>query len=122
LGLSRTLDLASSLEGGPEGGRLDGGDSGHCATGNLRSVLTIAFQFTYDAHTRESCAAMARQYVRTVVASVQRVAMALAPSRVPSHIGDRQPQGSPDALVLAQWVLQSYRLGIFIACDLITDT
>lgn len=121
MGLSRTLDLASSLEGGPEGGRLDGGDSGHSATGNLRSVLTIAFQFTYDAHTRESCAAMARQYVRTVVASVQRVAMALAPSRVPSHMGG-QPQGSPDAIVLAQRILQSYRLGIIIACDFITDT
>ena len=105
------------MEGGPEGGRLDGGDSGHSATGNMRSVLTIAFQFTYDVHTRESCAAMARQYVRTVVASVQRVAMALAPSRVQSHMGNRQPQGSPDALVLAKRILQSYRLGINNACD-----
>lgn len=108
LGLSRTLDLASTLEGGPDGGRLNG-NNGVGTNSNLRSVLTIAFQFTYEAHTRDSCAAMARQYIRTVVASVQRVAMALAPSHIPPHLGNRLPPGSPDALVLARRILQSYR-------------
>ena len=108
LGLSRTLDLASTLEGGPDGGRLNG-SNGVGTNSNLRSVLTIAFQFTYEAHTRDSCAAMARQYIRTVVASVQRVAMALAPSHIPPHLGNRLPPGSPDAVVLARRILQSYR-------------
>jgi homeobox-leucine zipper protein len=75
----------------------------------LRSVLTIAFQFAYEAHMREACANMARQYVRTVVASVQRVAMALAPSRLPLHLGPQQPPESPDVVTLTCHILQSYR-------------
>jgi hypothetical protein len=80
---------------------------------NLRSVLTIAFQFAYEAHTREACASMARRYVRTVVASVQRVAMALAPSHLPANLGGTQlPPGSPDTVILAHRILQSYRYQI----------
>nr|ABD75295.1 class III homeodomain-leucine zipper protein C3HDZ1 [Marchantia polymorpha] len=107
-GLSRTLDLTSTLEGGSEARLV--GDSGASAC-HLRSVLTIAFQFAFEVHTRDSVAAMARQYVRTVVASVQRVAMALAPSRLGSHLGGTRhpPPATPEALVLARRVLQSYR-------------
>jgi homeobox-leucine zipper protein len=105
LGLSRTLDLASTLEGGTEPSR----ESGTGLNSSLRSVLTIAFQFAYEAHMREACANMARQYVRTVVASVQRVAMALAPSRLPLHLGAQQPPESPDVVTLTCHILQSYR-------------
>ncbi|KAJ4960455.1 hypothetical protein NE237_020365 [Protea cynaroides] len=48
---TRTHDLASTLEVGPGGAR----SSGETASNNynLRSVLTIAFQFTFENHFRE---------------------------------------------------------------------
>ncbi|CAN6456100.1 unnamed protein product [Victoria cruziana] len=109
---NRTLDLASSLEVGS-------GVSRPCADAttneyNLRSVLTIAFQFTFENHLRDNVAAMARQYVRSVIASVQRVAMAIAPSRLSPHIASKTPPGSPEALTLARWISRSYRLHIGI--------
>lgn len=76
---------------------------------NLRSVLTIAFQFTFENHTRDNVAAMARQYVRSVVGSVQRVAMAIAPSRFNTQLGPKSLSGSPEALTLARWICRSYR-------------
>ncbi|CAA6657912.1 unnamed protein product [Spirodela intermedia] len=104
----RTLDLASTLETRPGSGgvaRTAAADAG----GACRSVLTIAFQFTFETHLRDHVAAMARQYVRSVVASVQRVAMAIAPSHL--RIGLKSPAaGSPEALTLAQWICRSYRL------------
>ncbi|KAJ4982380.1 hypothetical protein NE237_033217 [Protea cynaroides] len=104
---TRTLDLASTLEVGPGGARSAGETPSNSY--NLRSVLTIAFQFTFENHFRENVAAMARQYVRSVVGSVQRVAMAIAPSRLGSHIGPKSPPGSPEALTLARWICRSYR-------------
>ncbi|XBH89423.1 hypothetical protein VPH35_081327 [Triticum aestivum] len=104
---TRTLDLASALEVGSGGALRGSGDSpGGCST---RSVLTIAFQFSFENHLRESVAAMARQYVRAVMASVQRVAMAIAPSRLGSQIQLKHPPGSPEALTLASWIGRSYR-------------
>uniref|UniRef100_A0A7I4DCE4 Class III HD-Zip protein n=1 Tax=Physcomitrium patens TaxID=3218 RepID=A0A7I4DCE4_PHYPA len=111
--LDRTLDLASTLEGGSDL-RLNGDTKSNGTSGQMRSVLTIAFQFAYEVHTRETCAVMARQYVRTVVASVQRVAMALAPSRAPAPL--RQAPSNPDAISLVRHVLSSYRL--HLALDL----
>ncbi|KAJ4979548.1 hypothetical protein NE237_010328 [Protea cynaroides] len=103
---TRTLDLASTLEVGPGGAR----SSGETASNNynLRSVLTLAFQFTFENHFRENVASMARQYVRSVVGSVQRVAMAIAPSCLGSQIGPKPPPGSPEALTLARWISRSY--------------
>ncbi|XP_068655721.1 homeobox-leucine zipper protein HOX32-like isoform X1 [Aristolochia californica] len=103
---TRTLDLASSLEG--SGGARSAGETGSNSY-NLRSVLTIAFQFTFENHLRDSVAAMARQYVRSVVGSVQRVAMAIAPSRLGSHLGPKPPPCSPEAVTLARWICRSYR-------------
>ncbi|KAI9108932.1 hypothetical protein K1719_020237 [Acacia pycnantha] len=40
---------------------------------NLRSVLTIAFQFMFENHMRDNVAAMARQDVRSVVGSVREL-------------------------------------------------
>lgn len=104
---TRTLDLASTLEVGSGGTTRASSDTS--STCNTRSVLTIAFQFSYENHLRESVAAMARQYVRTVVASVQRVAMAIAPSRLGGQIETKNPPGSPEAHTLARWIGRSYR-------------
>ncbi|KAJ7297112.1 hypothetical protein O6H91_Y079400 [Diphasiastrum complanatum] len=100
-GLSRTLDLASTLEGGTETGKLSDTVGSAC---HLRSVLTMAFQFVFEAHNREEVAASARQYVRNVMVSVQGVAMALAPFRQGPQFGPRA-----ETLVLAHRILRSYR-------------
>ncbi|KAB2072603.1 hypothetical protein ES319_A07G027500v1 [Gossypium barbadense] len=104
---SRTLDLASTLEVGTAGNRTTGDRSGRC--GNSKSVMTIAFQFVCEIHLQENIAAMARQYVRSIIASVQRVALALSPSNFGSHAGFQSPPGSPEAQTLARWICQSYR-------------
>ncbi|KAJ8465116.1 hypothetical protein OPV22_027668 [Ensete ventricosum] len=105
---TRTLDLASMLEIG-SGATARSVNETASSTYNLRSVLTIAFQFTYENHLRDNVAAIARQYVRSVVTSVQRVAMAIAPSRPGCQIGVKHPPGSPEAHTLAQWISRSYR-------------
>ncbi|KAK8958837.1 Homeobox-leucine zipper protein HOX32 [Platanthera guangdongensis] len=89
LSATRTLDLSSALDNG-------GGSTGRAAsdalsnTGNSRSVLTIAFQFTFENHLRENVAAMARQYVWSVAASVQQVAMAISLSRLGAQLRPKQ--------------------------------
>ncbi|KAL0897028.1 hypothetical protein Bca101_080989 [Brassica carinata] len=102
--VNRTLDLASSLEGSTrQAGEAD-------PTGcNFRSVLTIAFQFTFDNHTRDNVASMARQYVRNIVGSIQRVALAIAP-RPGSCISPISAPTSPEALTLVRWISRSYRV------------
>ncbi|XP_058094461.1 homeobox-leucine zipper protein REVOLUTA-like isoform X2 [Magnolia sinica] len=106
LSAHRTLDLASSLEAGSAVNRTSGDASTN--TSSLRSVLTIAFQFPYEIHLRDSVVTMARQYLRSVISSVQRVATAISPSRLGSHMGPKLPLGSPEALTLARWICQSY--------------
>lgn len=104
---NRTLDLASALEVGPAGNRASGENSGH--SGSTKSVMTIAFQFAFEIHLQDNVAAMARQYVRSVIASVQRVALALSPSCFGPHTGFRSPPGTPEAHTLARWICHSYR-------------
>ncbi|XP_010264677.1 PREDICTED: homeobox-leucine zipper protein REVOLUTA-like [Nelumbo nucifera] len=103
---NRTLDLASSLEVGPATNRAAGDTPSNAY--NARSVLTIAFQFPFENHLQENVAAMARQYVRSVISSVQRVAMAIAPSGLCPPLGQKLSPGSPEALTLAHWICQSY--------------
>lgn len=103
---NRTLDLASSLEVGP-GTNHNAGDSSTCYS--MRSVLTIAFQFPYENHQADSVATMARQYVRTVVSSVQRVAMAISSSGTSPAAGPKLSSGAPEAQTLANWICQSHR-------------
>ena len=95
---NRTLDLASALEVGSAKARASGycGDSPY----NMRSVLTISFQFTYQNHVQDNVAAMAHQYVRHVRASVQRFFIALDPSLQSPHLGPRPPPGTQKALTL----------------------
>lgn len=103
---NRTLDLASALEVGGSGNKSS---ADHSASGvNLRSVMTIAFQFAFETHMQDSVASMARQYVRSIISSVQRVALALSP-HLGSQSGLRSPLGSPEAHTLARWICQSYR-------------
>ncbi|KAH7863427.1 hypothetical protein Vadar_017394 [Vaccinium darrowii] len=101
----RTLDLTSSLEVGPATNCGSGDASSNC---NTRSVLTIAFQFPFETSLQDSIAAMARQYVRSVISSVQRVAMAISPSGLSPTVGPKLSAGSPEALTLAHWICQSY--------------
>ncbi|KAK2980560.1 hypothetical protein RJ640_006053 [Escallonia rubra] len=102
----RTLDLTSSLEVGPATNQTTADKS---SSYNLRSVLTIAFQFPFENNLPDNVATMARQYVRSVIASVQRVAMAISPSGLGPTAGPKLSPGSPEALTLANWICQSYR-------------
>ncbi|XP_010249545.1 PREDICTED: homeobox-leucine zipper protein ATHB-15-like isoform X2 [Nelumbo nucifera] len=104
---NRTLDLASALEVGATGSRVSGDYSGN--SNSTRSVMTIAFQFPFESHLHENVASMARQYVRSIISSVQRVALALSPSHLSSHSGLRPPPGTPEAHTLACWICRSYR-------------
>ena len=104
---NRTLDLASALEIGPNGNKAS---SDYSANGGcVRSVMTIAFEFAFESHMQDHVASMARQYVRSIISSVQRVALALSPSHLSSHAGLRSPLGTPEAQTLARWICNSYR-------------
>jgi len=104
---NRTLDLASALDVGPTGNRSSNDYSGN--SGSMRSVMTIAFEFAFESHMQDHVASMARQYVRSIISSVQRVALALSPSHLSSQAGLRTPLGTPEAQTLARWICNSYR-------------
>ncbi|GFP84228.1 homeobox-leucine zipper protein revoluta [Phtheirospermum japonicum] len=74
---NKTLDLTSSLEVGPT---TSSNGKNSAASYSARSILTIAFQFPFESNLQDNVASMARQYVRSVISSVQRVAMAISPS------------------------------------------
>ncbi|KAL8522099.1 hypothetical protein ACS0TY_012302 [Phlomoides rotata] len=113
---NRTLDLASTLEVGAAGHRISGEHSKNPGSG--KSVMTIAFQFAFEMHLQDSVAAMARQYVRSIIASVQRVALALSPSHLGLNAAPlRPPPGTPEAQTLARWICQSYRF--FLGVELL---
>ncbi|KAF2301166.1 hypothetical protein GH714_020576 [Hevea brasiliensis] len=73
---NRTLDLASALETGPAGNKSSTDYTAN--SGCMRSVMTIAFEFAFESHMQDHVASMARQYVRSIISSVQRVALALS--------------------------------------------
>ncbi|RYR23266.1 hypothetical protein Ahy_B03g068521 isoform A [Arachis hypogaea] len=110
---NRTLDLTSGLEVGPPTTQGAGDAS---SSQNTRSVLTIAFQFPFDSNLQDNVAVMARQYVRSVISSVQRVAMAISPGMNP-NVGSKLSPGSPEALTLAHWICQSY--SYYLGSDLL---
>jgi homeobox-leucine zipper protein len=99
------LDLASTLEAGTPRSRITGG------TGvNSKAVMTIAFQFAFESHLQDSVAAMARQYMRSIISSVQRIALALSSSHLVSHGSGRLlPPVTQEAETLSRWIIQSYR-------------
>ncbi|KAK6153658.1 hypothetical protein DH2020_013297 [Rehmannia glutinosa] len=104
---NRTLDLASALETGTAGNKPLNDLA--VASGTTRSVMTIAFQFAFESHMQDNVAQMARQYVRSVISSVQRVALALSSTHLGLHAGLRSALGTPEAHTLARWICQSYR-------------
>ncbi|KAJ0579335.1 putative class III homeodomain-leucine zipper family [Helianthus annuus] len=102
---NRTLDLASALEIGGSGTKLS--SNHNVASGTARSVMTIAFEFACESHMQETVATIARQYVRSIISSVQRVASALSPNM--NHNGPlHAPLGTPEAHILARWISRSY--------------
>ncbi|CAA7024991.1 unnamed protein product [Microthlaspi erraticum] len=101
----RTLDLTSSLEVGPSPENASGNSSSSTSS---RCILTIAFQFPFENNLQDNVAGMACQYVRSVISSVQRVAMAISPSGISPSLGSKLSPGSPEAVTLAQWISQSY--------------
>ncbi|KAM0889269.1 hypothetical protein ACQ4PT_027832 [Festuca glaucescens] len=113
----RTLDLASSLEVGSIATQASDATPDNCS---VRSVLTIAFQFPYDLHLQDSVAAMARQYVRSIVSAVQRVSIAISPSQSGLNAGQRILSGLPEAETLARWICQSYHYHIGV--ELLTQS
>lgn len=114
-----TLDLASSLEVKNPGNRASGNMPGQY--GSTKSVMTIAFQFAFEIHLQDNVASMARQYVRSIIASVQRVALALSPSRFGSEAAFQTPPGTPEAQTLARWISNSYRCGGLASCLALVD-
>ncbi|KAL2493138.1 Homeobox-leucine zipper protein ATHB-15 [Abeliophyllum distichum] len=104
---NRTLDLASALEIGTAGNKASNDLS--VTGGATRSVMTIAFEFAFESHMQDHVASIARQYVRSIISSVQRVALALSPSHLGPQASLRSPLGTPEAHTLARWICQSYR-------------
>ncbi|KAF3513880.1 hypothetical protein F2Q69_00007267 [Brassica cretica] len=97
----QTLDLTSSQDVGstPETG----------SNPSTQCILTIAFQFPFENNLQENVANMACQYVRSVISSVQRVAVALSPSVLIPIPGSKLSPGSPEAVSLAIWICHSYK-------------
>ncbi|XP_022844668.1 homeobox-leucine zipper protein ATHB-15-like [Olea europaea var. sylvestris] len=104
---NRTLDLASALEIGTAGNRSSNDLA--VTSGTTRSVMTIAFEFAFESHMQDHVASIARQYVRGIISSVQRVALALSPSHLGLQASIRSPLGTPEAHTLSRWICQSYR-------------
>nr|AWD38917.1 class III homeodomain-leucine zipper protein [Ceratopteris pteridoides] len=125
----RTLDLASSLEVSnttSSGGQDELHSRGRGAGGSLRSVLTIAFQFScIEARMHDSVACIARQYVRSVVSTIQRVAVAfisnpLSLLKFPQPLrayDSKNPITIPVQSSLARCICQSYKL--YMGADLV---
>uniref|UniRef100_A0A0E0JF97 Homeobox domain-containing protein n=1 Tax=Oryza punctata TaxID=4537 RepID=A0A0E0JF97_ORYPU len=112
-----TLDLASTLEAATPRSRMsgiNGGGGGCAAAASSKAVMTIAFQFAFESHLQDSVAAMARQYMRSITSSVQRIAVELSSSRlVPPGAGAaaaaQLAPATPEAATLSRWISQSYR-------------
>lgn len=109
--MSYNFNLASTHEGDSDTGRVMT-DTG-TVSNHFRSVVTIAFQFRYDTHNCDSVSISARKYMRTVIASVQRVAMAIAP-RVGSMLGLGNISDTTEMLTLIKQIVSSYRCFPFI--------
>ncbi|XP_078427884.1 homeobox-leucine zipper family protein / lipid-binding START domain-containing protein [Wolffia australiana] len=103
-----TLDSASVLDDSGGGGGSGASKENDAAAESARSVLLIAFQFPYEERLLDNVAAMARQYVRGIVSSVQRISMVISSSWVGSKPAHKLAPGSPEASTLAHWICRSY--------------
>ncbi|KAJ0469863.1 putative transcription factor & lipid binding HD-SAD family [Helianthus annuus] len=59
------------------------------------------------------------EYVRSVINSVQRVAMAISPSGLSPSVAPKLSPSSPEALTLAQWICHSYTY--YLGTELLTS-
>ncbi|KAK1434133.1 hypothetical protein QVD17_11051 [Tagetes erecta] len=115
---NRTLDLASALEIGGSGNKLSADHT--TGSGTTRSLMTIAFEFAFETHMQENVASMARHYVRTIISSVQRVALALAPSHLNPNGGLTAPMGVAEPHTLAKLICHSYKC--YLGVDLLKNS
>jgi homeobox-leucine zipper protein len=89
----------------------NGPANAYCASS--KAVMTIAFQFAFESHLQDSVATMARQYVRSIIQSVQRIALALSSWRPVPQCGINHMLAAPEAATLSRWICQSYRFVVF---------
>ncbi|CAN6317089.1 unnamed protein product [Urochloa humidicola] len=90
----RVIPLDIKTDGVPSGRTLD---------------LASSLEFPYEIHLQDGVAAMARQYVRSIVSAVQRVSMPISPSRSGLSPGQKIISGFPEAATLVRWICQSYQ-------------
>nr|AWD38919.1 class III homeodomain-leucine zipper protein [Cyrtomium guizhouense] len=126
---SRTLDLASALEVGGATtlkGSKDMEDNSMSIMKMRRSVLSMAFQFNFEGGMENGVARMATHYVRNVVSTLHRLALALAPPSPPLPLPAVNPpsqqqlmlaSSSPSVLPhedfhLARWICRSYKMNV----------
>ncbi|KAI5073334.1 hypothetical protein GOP47_0011347 [Adiantum capillus-veneris] len=113
---TRTLDLASTLEATTY-------KSSNMRMENIskmrRSVLSMAFQFSFEVERESVTIRMAKHYVRHVVSTLHRLALALAPppplSLPPNPNSQLSPTSHPfESIPFAQWICRSYKLNVGI--------
>ncbi|CAM8963477.1 unnamed protein product [Rhodiola kirilowii] len=76
---------------------------------DMRSVLAIAFQFPFESNSLDSITTMSRQYVRSVITSIQKFAMVIAPPpEICPTVRLKYSLDTPQWLILAQWVCRSF--------------
>ena len=118
-------DKKINIQNSNNDGDGDGDGDGDCHMNLNRAVLTIAFQFNYvvdqmghhhrEEETMKGVALSARQYLQSVLSTVQRVAMAMAPSLPSSPYHHHNTTFSAatqhdEDLLLASWICKSYKL------------
>ncbi|KAL6510918.1 hypothetical protein OROGR_022042 [Orobanche gracilis] len=106
----KTLDLTSSLDvvGPTTNSNGKSATTSSFSAFSARAILTIALQFPFESNLQDNVASMACQYVRSVISSVQRVAMALSPPGLRHAVGPKLSSASPEVSTLAHWICQSY--------------
>ncbi|KAH9288226.1 hypothetical protein KI387_032343, partial [Taxus chinensis] len=105
--LSRTLDLTSYLEGGSEARRLHtAGEFDVCC---YSSVLTVAFQLTYAAETRDLVALKAHHYAQGVLEFVKKAVLLIRPACGTSQMGIKSSVFSLESKMLVYAMMQKYR-------------
>nr|AWD38918.1 class III homeodomain-leucine zipper protein [Ceratopteris pteridoides] len=121
-----TLELASGLETTACKRGSESPDN-MLSDNTSRSVLSMAFQFNIDIEMENSMAEMAKQYMRKVMSTLQRVALILVPPSpnlllVPSNKPCSQSPTSANnhregSKTIAHWICRSYKM--YLGLDLL---
>lgn len=105
--LSRTLDLTSHLEGGSEGCRFH--TAGDPDVLCYSSVLTVAFQFKYEAQIRDLVTVKAHHYAQRVLEFIRKAAVLIMPACETSQKGRNPSVCSLESKILVYHIVQKYR-------------